>query len=83
MRKGETITTWIPFTFDEDGTLNCPIPENEEEVLVSNGEEIWLDTFINDRYECWLDNTNSELEGLAWTKLPEPQKQEDDNENAK
>lgn len=76
MRKGETITTWIPFTFDEDGTLNCPIPENEEEILVSNGEEIWLDT-------CWIDNTNSELEGLAWAKLPKPHKKEGENENAK
>lgn len=64
--------TWIPFTFDENGLLNCPVPDNDQEVLISNGKNVWGDTFMNDGEECWLDYVDTNLAGLAWKPLPEP-----------
>lgn len=65
---------WIPFTEDEDGILNCPLPDDEQEVLISDGKTIWNDTFINDDCGCYLAYNNLELLGLAWMPLPEPYK---------
>ena len=67
---------WIPFELDE-GILSCPLPDNEEEILVSDGTDVWLDTFMSD-YGCYLDNSNSELIGLAWMPLPSPYKRKED-----
>lgn len=63
---------WIPFTDDEDGVLNCTLPDDEQELLISNGRVVWIDTFMSDGEECWLDNVNADLIGLAWQPLPEP-----------
>lgn len=65
---------WIPFTVDKDGILDCPLPDVEEEILVSDGEFVWMDTFISDGEVYYLDS-NEELIGCAWQPLPEPYKE--------
>lgn len=63
---------WIPFEVDTDGTLYC-IPDDEEQVLISNGVSVWQDTFFNDDDGCYLDS-GIDLIGLAWMPLPKPHK---------
>lgn len=65
------VNDWICFELDEDGILASPIPDDEQEILISDGDSVWFDTFINDLGECYLDS-NVELIGLAWMPLPEP-----------
>ena len=42
---------WIPFTFDEEGMLNCELPDIDEDILVwdmdgtFDKENIWVDTW--------------------------------------
>lgn len=64
---------WIPFTFGEDGVLDCPLPDVDEEVLVSDGVYVWIDTLLSDSGGYYLDN-NGDFTGLAWMPLPEPWK---------
>lgn len=73
---------WIPFTMREltteekeehpewDGIMDCKLPDDGEEILVSNGKFVWSDTFINDGDGCYLDG-DTELDGCAWMPLPE------------
>ena len=74
---------WIPFTMREltteekeehpewDYIMDCELPDDGEEILVSDGKFIWSDTFINDGDGCYLDS-NTDLDGCAWMPLPEP-----------
>lgn len=76
---------WIPFkkrplTDEEkqeypDWTyiFDCPLPDDEEEILLSNGKHVWMDTFINDG-ECYLDGGDDIDDGMAWMSLPTPYK---------
>lgn len=76
---------WIPFkkrplTDEEkqeypDWTyiFDCPLPDDEEEILLSNGKYVWTDTFINDG-ECYLDGGDDIDDGMAWMPLPTPYK---------
>ena len=64
------IGEWILFTVDEDGFFNCKIPEVDEEILVSDGNNVWCDTWIE--YEGFALDSNLELDGLAWQPLPNP-----------
>lgn len=78
---------WIPFTMREltteekeehpewDYMMDCKLPDDGEEILVSNGKYVWLDTFISDCDGCYLDG-GDDVEGLAWMPLPEPWKGE-------
>lgn len=64
---------WITFTVDEDNILNCELPEDEQEVLVSDGNDVWLDTFINDSDDgCSLAYNNFDLLDLKWMPLSKP-----------
>ncbi|MEE0473149.1 MAG: hypothetical protein UDK37_04570 [Holdemanella biformis] len=42
---------WIPFTFDEEGILNCELPDVDEDILVwdmdgtFDKENVWVDTW--------------------------------------
>lgn len=65
---------WIPFTFDEDG-LNCRLPYEDEEILVSSKYGIWIDTFMRDKQGYYLDSER-DFKGLAWMPLPEPYKED-------
>lgn len=46
---------WIPFTFDEEGVLNCELPDVDEEILVSDGDSVWQDTWCeaDEGYELY------------------------------
>lgn len=74
--KKQLIKSWIPFTVDEEGILNCEIPEEDVEILISDKNSVWVDTFLFDLYdnEYYLDSGH-ELCGLAWQPLPEPYNQ--------
>ncbi|MBQ6503194.1 MAG: hypothetical protein IJI57_04705 [Flexilinea sp.] len=77
---------WIPFEMREmtaeekeeypdwDYIVDCPLPDDGEEILVSDGKYVWLDTYCCDD-GCYLDG-GTELEGLAWMKLPTAWKKE-------
>lgn len=54
--------------------LDCELPDDDEEVLVSNGRYVWTDTFINNGDECYLDSGH-ELDGAAWMPMPEAYKE--------
>lgn len=69
------INEWIPFKLDEDGILELPLPEEDQEILISDGYDVWMDTFLKDGEDCYLDS-NIELIGLYWMPLPEPYKKE-------
>ena len=76
---------WIPFnkrplTEEEEEIypewswmLDCPTPEDEEDILVSDGKYVWVDTWWNCDGFCRLDS-DRELEGLAWMRFPDPWK---------
>lgn len=70
---------WIPFTFDEEGVLNCELPDVDEEILVSDGDSVWQDTWCeaDEGYELY---SGIEIEDLAWRQLPKPY-EENQNEN--
>lgn len=71
---------WIPFTFDEEGLLNCELPDIGERILVSDteamydDESIWIDSW--DSPDCGIYELESgeDLKGLAWMPLPNPYK---------
>lgn len=79
----ETLRTinWIPFTleYDEDEKMEIlqgRLPDNEQDILVTNGKEVWQDTFLNDG-ECYLDSGNDLADVvIAWMPLPNPPKYE-------
>ena len=70
------VNEWIPFTIDDEGLLDCKIPDEGEEILVSDGVNVTIDLFMNDGNEWYLDSWNRDLIGLAWMPRPEPWKGE-------
>ena len=78
---------WIPFKrrplTDEEQQeypdwayiFDCLLPDDEEEILLSNGKHVWTDTFINDG-ECYLDGGDDIDEGMAWMPLPKPYRED-------
>lgn len=77
---------WIPFlwrkTTEEDGwdpeefpLMACgELPENGQDILVTNGCHVWSDTFFDDD-GLYLDSGNVLTEDVtAWMPLPEPYK---------
>lgn len=75
---------WIPFTWrettEEDGwdpeefpLMACgELPENGQDILVTNGCFVWSDTFFDDN-DLYLDSGNDLVEDVtAWMPLPEP-----------
>ena len=77
IKKQPKVGEWIPFTFDEEGILNCELPDVDEEILVSDGDSVWQDTWCeaDEGYELYSD---VEIEDLAWRQLPKPY---EDNQN--
>lgn len=73
---------WIPFIMEYDEEeqaeiLQGKLPEEDEEILVTDGENVWEDIFIRDGDECWLDsNTDLVDTAIAWMPLPEPYRPE-------
>lgn len=70
---------WTPFKLDENGDFACKTPERSESILISDGEIMWMDTFMEDESGYYLQEHRGDFEGLAWQPLPEQWEGEDDN----
>ena len=78
---------WTPITFralteeekeehpDWGFIIDSPTPDDGEEILVSDGRYVWADAWGNNGVECYLESDH-ELEGVAWMKMPMPWKRE-------
>ena len=78
---------WIPFTqrelteeereiYPEGGfVFTCQLPKDGEEILITNGKYVWVDTFYNDG-ECYFEVIDDvdDFTGYAWMPMPEPYK---------
>ncbi|MBR1673596.1 MAG: hypothetical protein IJ703_01395 [Eubacterium sp.] len=84
-------TSWIPFTDREmtedekdiytmEGTriLNCPLPEDGEDVLISCDGVIYRDVFRKEGDECCFEDEDI-YDADAWMPMPKPYKEEEDN----
>ena len=60
---------------DLDFTLDCPLPEDGETVLITDRlGNVIVDTFINDCDGCYFE-CNCDMDDItAWMPLPEPYK---------
>lgn len=57
------------------------LPDDDEEILVSDGHQVWFDTFHNDAIDgCWLETHIDLEEGMAWMPLPKPHKKKENEE---
>lgn len=57
--------------------LTNEVPEDEQEILVSRDGKLfcWVDTFINNGTECYLDSGDDFGDDIAWMPMPEPYKE--------
>lgn len=88
--SAEAVQGWIPFTrrpmTEEEQKdypnctfmFDCVLPDDGDEILVSNGRFVWMDVFCNDIDGCYLDSGDDIDEDMAWMPLPEPYKYEYD-----
>lgn len=56
--------------------LDCKMPDDGQEILVTNGESTWQDTSFIDCDGYYLDSGYDWIEITAWRPLPEPYKEE-------
>ena len=82
----EVVQGWIPFTrrpmTEEEQKdypnctfiLDCVLPDDGDEILVSSGRFVWMDTFCTDIDGCYLDGGDDIDEDMAWMPLPTPYK---------
>ena len=78
---------WTPITFrpltEEEKAehpdwcyiIDSPTPDDGEDILVSDGKNVWADVWCNNGEWCSLESDH-ELEGVAWMKMPTPWKKE-------
>nr|DAG26887.1 MAG TPA: Protein of unknown function (DUF551) [Bacteriophage sp.] len=57
--------------------LACKMPDDEQEILVTNGKTIWQDTSFIDCDGYYLDSGYDWIEITAWQPLPEPYEEDD------
>lgn len=69
---------WIPFEI-EDGFLYCQIPDDDDDILVTDGKVVWHDTWIEDDDGYVLDSGYELYKCLAWMPLPKPYKENEDD----
>ena len=55
--------------------LDCPLPDDGQEVLVSCGDMVCVDTFVKDNDGCYFEGLDID-DVEAWMPLPEPYKAE-------
>lgn len=78
---------WIPFTFDEEGILNCELPDIDEDILVwdmsgmFDKENVWVDTWESPDFGVYELESGMDLEGLSWMPFPQPNKEQLGYEN--
>ena len=80
----DAVQGWIPFTrrpmTEEEQKyypnctfmFDCVLPDEGDEILVSNRRFVWMDTFCSDIDGCYLDSNGNIDEDMAWMPLPEP-----------
>jgi hypothetical protein len=56
--------------------LDCKMPDDGQEILVTNGETTWQDTSFIDCDGYYLDSNYDWIEITAWRSLPEPYKED-------
>ena len=56
--------------------LDCKMPDDGQEILVTNGETTWQDTSFIDCDGYYLDSNYDWIEIKAWRPLPEPYKED-------
>lgn len=56
--------------------LDCKMPDDGQEILVTNGETTWQDTCFIDCDGYYLDSNYDWIDITAWMPLPEPYKEE-------
>ena len=90
-REVNKLDKWIPITkrpmtedekpwhescYDEAEILDCPLPEDGEDVLITVNGTTWIDTFIRDETDgCYFESYDID-EVKAWMPLPKPYKAE-------
>lgn len=63
---------WIPFVIAKN-ILQGELPDADQEILVTDGREVWIDTFVREGDECYLDCGNEiPDDAIAWMHLPAP-----------
>lgn len=84
--SAEVVQGWIPFTrrpmTEEEQKdypnctfmFDCVLPDDGDEILVSNGRFVWMDAFCNDVDGCYLDRGDDIDEDMAWMPPPKPYK---------
>lgn len=61
------------FDSRDDTRIVENLPEYNEEVLVTDGESMWVDSFDQDDDGVYLSGTGDDMNGVtAWMPLPEP-----------
>lgn len=55
--------------------LDCKMPDDGQEILVTNGETTWQDTCFIDCDGYYLDSNYDWIDITAWRPLPEPYKE--------
>lgn len=71
-----TVQQWHKLTFRPWAELVEILPDFGEEVLVTDGVNVWIDSFDIDDY-LYLSGTNRDIDGVgAWMELPVPYKEE-------
>lgn len=82
---GRVYRGWIDIKYrepDEDEKQEHPdwcrvyynLPPVDEEVLVTNGKYVWVDTLLED--DGVYFDSDHELDGCSWMTLPEPYQEE-------
>lgn len=69
---------WIPFEM-EDGFLYCQVPDDDEDILVTDGKVVWHDTWIECDEGYVLDSGYELYKCLAWMPLPKPYKEKEND----
>ena len=78
---------WIPFTLDEEGVLNCELPDIDEDILVwdmsgmLDKENVWIDIWESPDFGVYELESGMDLEDLAWMPFPQPNKEQLEHEN--
>lgn len=56
--------------------LDCKMPDDGQEILVTNGETTWQDTSFIDCDGYYLDSNYDWIDITAWQPLPKPYKED-------
>ena len=71
----ENVPKWIPITGDEEGIVNCPLPEDGQIIIISRGNYVTVDECVHETDEdgnhiYYLDSGDEFGLGDAWMPLP-------------